>query len=76
MKQENKNFIIFIFTYYHKCILKRLLTDDEKSNDYVLFKKMEELAEEFQQSGFDNEDEDITDTTCIFLINKLKEKRK
>ena len=72
-KQENKNFIIFIFTYYHKYTLERLLTDDEKSNDYRLFEKMEELAEEFQQSGIDNEDEDIEDTTYKFLINKLKE---
>lgn len=70
---EEKNFVIFIFTYYHKDLLREILTDNELSNDYSMYERLEKLAEEFNESGFDNEDYDIEDTTEMFLKNKIKE---
>ncbi len=68
-KEEIEN-VIFVMAYYHQEILYEIFTDDERSNDYEKYRKVKELAKEFLDGNWDNEDEDLEDTTREFLISK------
>ena len=68
---EDISFLCFIFIYYHQELVFELLTDKEKGNDYDVFTALKTLAEEFLTGGYDNEDEDVEDTTREFLKNKI-----
>lgn len=67
-KEKIEN-IIFVMAYYHQEILYEIFTDDERCNDYDKCRRVKELAKEFMNSNWDNEDEDLEDTTRNFLIS-------
>lgn len=65
------SFLVFIFSYYHKNLLRKILSDDELSNDYELHMRLKILAKEFIENNVDNEDLDIEEITEIFLKSKI-----
>ena len=70
---EDRGFLYFIFGYYHSDLVYELLTDDAIGNDYATFREVKALVEEFLAGDYDNEDEDIEDTTRAFLLKKIQE---